>query len=102
MCSNHVGDANPRGTVGVVECAAEHRFEIVAALEFPDPPDAPFPGVEPLQTRIREGCGPLLRERLAAGAGQVAYYFAPTGETAWTEGNRTFYCGATTPRQVSG
>jgi hypothetical protein len=101
MCSNYRGSPRPDQTVGVVDCAMEHRFKIVGRLEFPERPDAPFPGLEQLQQRIRDGCLSLVRPVLDASQGQVSYLLAPVDESSWVGGNRVYYCAVTTPRQAA-
>ncbi|MFE5332437.1 septum formation family protein [Embleya sp. NPDC056575] len=100
MCSNHAGKVRADDMVGVVDCTAAHRFEIVATLKMPDPPGAPYPGQGGLTTRAHEGCASLLRERIAANLHEIRYYFIATEEAGWVAGNRSFHCGVTTVEQV--
>jgi hypothetical protein len=81
----------------VVDCAVPHPAQMVFRGQFPDAPDAAYPGVDELNKRIDLLCtAPTVINYQVAGTAQdiqVAASFAATAEQ-WDAGDRTFFCFA--------
>ena len=81
----------------VVDCAVPHPAQMVFRGQFPDAPDAAYPGVDELNKRINLLCtAPTVINYQVAGTAQdiqVAASFAATAEQ-WDAGDRTFFCFA--------
>ncbi|MCQ0025602.1 septum formation family protein [Streptomyces somaliensis DSM 40738] len=103
MCSNDDGAFTAAEPVGVVDCAAPHRFEILAKVRVPGGPDAPFPGRSTLVEQLTKACDPTLEPLVTAARGaRIGMQLLPFDEKSWTDGNRTGYCAVTFPEPTTG
>ncbi|WP_432088597.1 septum formation family protein [Streptomyces sp. bgisy095] len=103
MCSNDDGAVTAAGTVGVVDCATPHRFEILAKVSVPGDAHAPFPGQNALVEALGKACDPTLEPLVAAARGsRIGMQLLPFDEKSWAAGNRTGYCAVTFPEPTSG
>ncbi|GAA3392731.1 septum formation family protein [Streptomyces roseoviridis] len=103
MCSNDDGAVTAAESVGVVDCATPHRFEILAKVRVPGAADAPFPGRNALVAALTKACDPTLEPLVATARGaRIGMQLLPFDEKSWTDGNRTGYCAVTFPEPATG
>jgi hypothetical protein len=103
MCSNDDGAVTAAEPVGVVDCAAPHRLEILAKVRVPGGPDAPFPGRNALVAALTKACDPTLEPVVAEARGaRIGMQLLPFDEKSWADGNRTGYCAVTFPEPATG
>ncbi|MEU7282602.1 septum formation family protein [Streptomyces sp. NPDC045431] len=102
-CSNHWGPVRADESVGTVDCAGPHVFEVVSKAVLREAASAPHPGERVLADRLRTACQAAL-DPLAAGAPgtRIRLHFMAYDKESWESGNRTGYCAITYPQPTRG
>lgn len=80
----------------VVDCGQPHPGQLLVRAEFDDAPDAPWPGVDRLQSRMNLLCtAPTVLDVGATPADAQVVASYPVTEGEWAAGDRTYYCFVT-------